>query len=94
MLSRSSIIKKSLRERGAAILAEDTEQAISLVNQIAPEHVHVVTKDALKDSRGIINAVLILSGSDSANALSDYVLGPCHILPTSGSSVFNSPLSV
>jgi histidinol dehydrogenase len=94
LLSRSSIIKKSLRERGAAILAEDTEHAISLVNQIAPEHVHVVTKDALKDSRSIINAGLILSGSDSANALSDYVLGPSHILPTSGSSVFNSPLSV
>ena len=94
LLSRSNIIQKSIRERGASILAEDTEHAISLVNQIAPEHVHVVTENALRDSRSIINAGLILSGRDSANALSDYVLGPSHILPTNGSSVFNSPLSV
>ena len=75
-------------------MAEDSEQAISLVNQIAPEHVHLVTENPLKDSRSIINAGLILSGRDSANALSDYVLGPSHILPTNGSSVFSSPLSV
>ena len=94
LLSRSNIIQKSLRNRGVVILAEDTEQAISLVNQIAPEHVHIVTENPLKDSRSIINAGLILSGKDSANALSDYVLGPSHILPTNGSSVFSSPLSV
>jgi histidinol dehydrogenase len=94
LLSRSNIIQKSLSSRGAVILVEDAEQAISLVNQIAPEHVHIVTENPLKDSRSIINAGLILSGSDSANALSDYVLGPSHILPTNGSSVFSSPLSV
>ena len=94
MLSRSYIIQTSLRERGATILVEDIDQAISLVNQIAPEHAHVVTENALEDSSNIISAGLILSGKDSANALSDYVLGPSHILPTNGSAAFSSPLSV
>ena len=94
LLSRSNIIQTSLRNRGAAILVEDIDQALSLVNQIAPEHAHIVTENALEDSSNIINAGLILSGKDSANALSDYVLGPSHILPTNGSSAFSSPLSV
>ena len=94
LLSRSYIIQTSLRERGATILVEDIDQAISLVNQIAPEHAHVVTENALEDSSNIISAGLILSGKDSANALSDYVLGPSHILPTNGSAAFSSPLSV
>jgi len=94
LLSRSNIIQTSLRDRGAAILVEDIDQGISLVNQIAPEHAHVVTENALEDSSNIISAGLILSGKDSANALSDYVLGPSHILPTNGSAAFSSPLSV
>jgi len=94
LLSRSNIIQTSLRERGAAILVKDIDQGISLVNQIAPEHAHVVTENALEDSSNIISAGLILSGKDSANALSDYVLGPSHILPTNGSAAFSSPLCV
>ena len=94
LLSRSNIIQKSLKDRGASILVETIDQAISIVDQIAPEHVHIVTKDALQDSKNVSNAGLILVGEDSANALSDYVLGPSHILPTSGSAAFSSPLSV
>ena len=94
LLSRSNIIQKSLKGRGASILVETIDQAINFVNQIAPEHVHIVTKDALQDSKNVSNAGLILVGEDSANALSDYVLGPSHILPTSGSAAFSSPLSV
>ena len=94
LLSRSNIIKTSLNSRGASILVENIEQAVNLVNQIAPEHVHVVTKGASKDADNIINAGLILVGQDSANAFSDYVLGPSHILPTAGSAAYTSPLSV
>ena len=94
LLSRSNIIQKSLKDRGASILVETIDQAINFVDQIAPEHVHIVTKDALQDSKNVSNAGLILVGEDSANALSDYVLGPSHILPTSGSAAFSSPLSV
>jgi histidinol dehydrogenase len=94
LLSRSNIIQTSLRERGATILVENIDQAINFINQIAPEHVHVVTDNSSRDSRNIINAGLILAGKDSANALSDYVLGPSHILPTNGSAAFSSPLSV
>ncbi len=94
LLSRSNIIKTSLNSRGASILVENIEQAVNLVNRIAPEHVHVVTKGASKDADNIINAGLILVGQDSANAFSDYVLGPSHILPTAGSAAYNSPLSV
>jgi len=93
-LSRSNIIKTSLNSRGVSILVQNIEQAVNLVNQIAPEHVHVVTKGASKDANNIINAGLILVGQDSANAFSDYVLGPSHILPTTGSAAYNSPLSV
>ena len=93
-LSRSNIIKTSLNSRGVSILVQNIEQAVNLVNQIAPEHVHVVTKGASKDADNIINAGLILVGQDSANAFSDYVLGPSHILPTAGSAAYTSPLSV
>jgi len=93
-LSRSNIIKESLKKNGASFLVENTSQAADIVNQIAPEHLHLVTGSAEQDAKRITRSGLILVGEDSANSLSDYVLGPSHVLPTGGASSFSSPLSV
>jgi len=93
-LPRAEIINTSLSNKGACIFVDSRNQAIDIVNMIAPEHLHIVTKNAKEDAKNISRAGLILVGKDSANSLSDYVLGPSHILPTNGSASFNSPLSV
>ena len=93
-LPRSSIITESLLNRGGTILVGSSEEACEVSNILAPEHLHIVTKDKESIVDNILNAGLILVGEDSANSLSDYVLGPSHVLPTGGSSRFSSPLSI
>ena len=93
-LPRAEIINTSLKNKGACIFVDSSNQAVDIVNMIAPEHLHMVTKNATEDAKNISRAGLILVGKDSANSLSDYVLGPSHILPTKGSASFSSPLSV
>lgn len=92
-LSRQEIIEKSLSNQGAVIKVRDALEAIKIINLIAPEHLHLVNLDAKEIANSVSFAGMISIGEDSANGLSDYVLGPSHILPTGGTSRFSSPLS-
>ena len=93
-LQRSSIIKESLESNGLFILIQDLNEATSIINMLAPEHLHLAFNHSNYDGENDLVAGLVMKGEDSANSLSDYVLGPSHILPTNSSSRFSSPLSV
>ncbi len=92
-LSRASIIKSSLKNNGLIIKIENLDQSIKLINSFAPEHLNLAFNNQVIDVNDLI-AGIVLEGSDAAVSLSDYVLGPSHILPTNTSSRFSSPLSV
>ena len=92
-LGRASIIKSSLKNNGLIIKIENLEQSIKLINSFAPEHLNLAFNNQVIDVKNLI-AGIVLEGSDAAVSLSDYVLGPSHILPTNTSSRFSSPLSV
>ena len=93
-LSRSDIMEASLRDFGCAIVCDSLEQAISLVNEIAPEHLEIVTEDPRAVLPEIRNAGAVFLGEWSPEPLGDYLAGPNHVLPTSGTARFFSPLSV
>ena len=93
-LSRSEIIKKSLENYGHILLAENLEEAIETANEIASEHLEIVTKDPYQVMMKIRNAGAIFLGEYSSEPLGDYFAGPNHILPTNGTAKFFSPLSV
>ena len=92
-LSKEKIIKNSLRKKGAIIKIKSLEESLKVINLIAPEHLHLVNQNPDDVLRFSPFAGMILVGEDTPNALSDYVLGPSHILPTGGTSRFTSPLS-
>ena len=92
-LERAMIIRSSLKNNGLVIKIDNLEEAINLINRLAPEHLHLAFEDQEIDTSDLI-AGIILEGIDSAVSLSDYVLGPSHILPTNTNSRFSSPLSV
>lgn len=94
MLSRKTIIEKSLKDFGAIIIVNDIEEAIEISNQIAPEHLEVCTREALTLIPKIKNAGAIFLGHYSPEPLGDYMAGPNHVLPTSGTAKFFSPLNV
>ena len=92
-LKREAIINNSLKSNGLIIKSETLEQSIQCINKLAPEHLHIAfNNEDIEISE--LKAGIILEGPDSAVSLSDYVLGPSHILPTNASSRFSSPLSV
>lgn len=93
-LSREEIARKSISERGAIIVTKDIGEAVDLMNQIAPEHLEIVTKEpfALLDS--IKHAGAIFLGENTPEPIGDYIAGPNHTLPTGGTAKFYSPLSV
>lgn len=93
-LERKDVIGKSLQKRGALIQVEDLVQAVTVANRIAPEHLElsVANPNALLD--GIRNAGAIFMGRHTAEAFGDYCAGPNHVLPTSGTARFSSPLGV
>ena len=93
-LSRSDIMEASLRDFGCAIVCDSLEQAISLANEIAPEHLEIVTEDPRAVLPEIRNAGEVFLGEWSPEPLGDYLAGPNHVLPTSGTARFFSPLSV
>jgi histidinol dehydrogenase len=93
-LERCSIIKESISSNGLIIKIDNFTQAKQLVNEIAPEHLHLAFDHVNYRDENSLIAGLILKGENSANSFSDYVLGPSHILPTNSSSRFSSPLSV
>ena len=92
-LKRSRIIQSSLQNNGLIVKIDNLKQAIHLINRLAPEHLHLAFDNQDIDINNLV-AGIILEGTDSAVSLSDYVLGPSHILPTNASSRFSSPLSV
>ena len=93
-LSRETIARKSIEERGAIIVASDMDEAIDLMNEIAPEHLEVVTKDPMALLDSIKHAGAIFLGENTPEPIGDYVAGPNHTLPTGGTAKFYSPLSV
>ncbi len=93
-LSRKEIAKKSIDERGAIIVVNDMDEAIDLMNQIAPEHLEVVTKEPFALLDKIKHAGAIFLGENTPEPIGDYIAGPNHTLPTGGTAKFYSPLSV
>ena len=94
VLERKEIIEKSLDQFGYILVAEDMEEAIETANQIASEHLEIVTKNPFEVMTKIRNAGAIFIGEYSCESLGDYFAGPNHILPTNGTAKFFSPLSV
>ena len=92
-LDRTKIIKSSLMKNGLIIKIDSIDQSLNLINMLAPEHLHLAFDNKQIEANDLI-AGIILEGSDSAVTLSDYVLGPSHILPTNSNSRFSSPLSI
>lgn len=93
-LSRSEIIRKSLDNFGHILVADTLEDAIDTANEIASEHLEIMTKDPYQVMTKIRNAGAIFIGEYSSEPLGDYFAGPNHILPTNGTAKFFSPLSV
>lgn len=93
-LSREEIIRKSLDNYGYILVAENMEQAIDAVNEIASEHLELLTKNPYETMTKIKNAGAIFLGEYSSEPLGDYFAGPNHILPTNGTARFFSPLNV
>lgn len=93
-LSRGEIIQKSLDNYGHILLADTLEDAIDAANEIASEHMEIVTADPFEVMTKIRNAGAIFIGEYSSEPLGDYFAGPNHVLPTNGTAKFFSPLSV
>jgi len=93
-LSRREIIEKSLDNYGYALIADNMEDAIDVVNDIASEHLEIVTADPWGTMTKVKNAGAIFLGEYSSEPLGDYFAGPNHVLPTNGTAKFFSPLSV
>lgn len=93
-LPREEIARKSIEERGAIIVTADMEEAIALMNQIAPEHLEVATISPFELLPLIRHAGAIFLGHNTPEAIGDYVAGPNHTLPTGGTAKFYSPLGV
>lgn len=93
-LNREKIARTSIENRGAIIVAHDMNEAIDLMNEIAPEHLEIVCEDAIKFLPKVKHAGAIFLGSFTPEAIGDYIAGPNHTLPTGGTAKFYSPLSV
>ena len=93
-LLRREIIEASFKNRSAIILAEDMEEIFEVVNELAPEHLEVLTKEPFDDLYRIRNAGAIFLGPNTPEPVGDYFAGPNHTLPTSGCAKFSSPLGV
>lgn len=93
-LSRSEIIKKSLDNYGYILVAETMDDVIDIANDIASEHLEIMTKDPYHIMTKIRNAGAIFIGEYASEPLGDYFAGPNHVLPTNGTAKFFSPLSV
>ncbi len=93
-LPRQEIARKSIEERGAIIVTADMDEAIKLMNEIAPEHLEVATLSPFELLPLIKHAGAIFLGHNTPEAIGDYVAGPNHTLPTGGTAKFYSPLGV
>ena len=93
-MNRKTIIATALKDRGALIQTKDMDEAIAISNQIAPEHLELSVEDPQNMLSGIKHAGAIFMGRNTCEAIGDYCAGPNHVLPTSGTARFSSPLGV
>jgi histidinol dehydrogenase len=93
-MPRAAIIAKSLNDRGALILTRNMEEACAISNRIAPEHLEVSSRDPHRWEPLLKHAGAIFLGAYTSESLGDYCAGPNHVLPTSGTARFSSPLGV
>lgn len=94
VLSRNEIARKSIDERGSIIITSSMEEAIALMNEIAPEHLEVMTQNPFELLPSIKHAGAIFLGENTPEPIGDYIAGPNHTLPTGGTAKFYSPLNV
>ncbi len=93
-LSRKEIAERSINERGSIIVTSDMREAVDLMNEIAPEHLEVMTSAPMELLPYIKNAGAVFLGHYTPEPIGDYIAGPNHTLPTGGTAKFYSPLSV
>ncbi len=93
-LNREKIARTSIENRGAIIVTKDIDEAVDLMNEIAPEHLEIVCKNPMDILPSIKHAGAIFLGSYTPEPIGDYIAGPNHTLPTGGTAKFYSPLSV
>jgi len=93
-LARKETINASLKNNGALIITKNLKEAVDLTNKIAPEHLEIMARNPGQVAKKIKNAGAIFLGPYSSEAVGDYIAGPNHILPTSGTARFYSPLGV
>lgn len=93
-LSRSEIIQKSIDNYGYILVADSMEEAVEAANDIASEHLEIVTRNPFEVMMKIRNAGAIFIGEYSSEPLGDYFAGPNHVLPTNGTAKFFSPLGI
>ncbi len=93
-LPRKAIAQKSIDDRAAIIVTEDMDEAVALMNKIAPEHLEVATQNPFELLPYIKHAGAIFLGHNTPEAIGDYIAGPNHTLPTGGTAKFYSPLGV
>jgi histidinol dehydrogenase len=94
VLSRKEIAQKSIDERGCIIVTDSMDRAIELMNEIAPEHLEVMTQNPFELLPAIKHAGAIFLGQNTPEPIGDYIAGPNHTLPTGGTAKFYSPLNV
>lgn len=93
-LERKEIAEKAILKKGAVCLVDKMQEAIELINIIAPEHLEIVVKSAEELLAGVRNAGAIFVGAYSSEPIGDYIAGPNHVLPTGGTARYFSPLTV
>jgi histidinol dehydrogenase len=93
-LPRAELIEKSLSQYGAVIIANGLDEACSLINELAPEHLEIMARDEAAIASQVRNVGAIFFGEYSPEAVGDYLAGPNHVLPTSGAARFSSALGV
>jgi histidinol dehydrogenase len=93
-LARQNLVRQSLQNRGALIQVTDLQQAVAISNQVAPEHLELSVENPEALLPAVRHAGAIFLGRHTAEALGDYCAGPNHVLPTSGTARFSSPLGV
>lgn len=93
-LPKAEIARTSIANRGALVLVKDRAEAIELINQVAPEHLQLCVSDPMQMSENIRHAGAIFMGAYTPEAIGDYCAGPNHVLPTSSTARFSSPLGV
>lgn len=93
-LPRQEIIEESFASRSALIVCDSKEECFDAVNEMAPEHLELLTEDPFQDLHRVRNAGAIFVGPNTPEAVGDYFAGPNHTLPTSGCAKFASPLGV